>query len=108
MRFCEMALASCVPGAAALSLQERGLGLPVLPAMQGRGSRSPGGGDVQKQHLLAPALPARMACDGDKCSGRHYPPPVADTAVTYTRLGFPESNSVYVRSEINSSYTITS
>lgn len=86
MRFCEMALASCVPGAAALSPQERGLGLPLLPAMQGRGSRSPGGEDVQKQHLLALALPARIACDGDKCSEGHYPPPAADPAVTYTRV----------------------
>lgn len=85
MRFCEMALASCVPGAAALSPQERGLGLPLLPAVQGRGSRSPGGGDVQKQHLLALALPAPTACDGNKCSEGHYPPP-ADPAVTYARV----------------------
>lgn len=85
MRFCEMALASCVPGAAALSPQERGLGLPLLPAVQGRGSRSPGGGDVQKLHLLALALPAPTACDGNKCLEGHYPPP-ADPAVTYTRV----------------------
>lgn len=86
MRFCEMALASCVPGAAALSPQERGLGLPLLPAVQGRGSRSPGGGDVQKQHLLALALPAPTACDGEKCSEGHCLPHTADPVVNYTRV----------------------